>query len=53
MKKGKKYYLNRILNFNKDEKIFSDDYLKLLESPTKIKEFWNVLNLTLWNETRK
>jgi asparagine synthase (glutamine-hydrolysing) len=46
----KKEYLDIIGNFNKRTGIFLNSYLKELESPAKMKEFWNVLNLALWHE---
>jgi asparagine synthase (glutamine-hydrolysing) len=47
----KKYYLGIIQDFNADKNIFTKSYLKQLEEPAHVKEFWNVLNLALWNNT--
>lgn len=48
--KRKKIYLDLIDSFNKKTGIFLKDYIRQLESPAKLKEFWNVLNLALWHE---
>ncbi len=49
----KKEYIEVIRNFNKDKRIFTENYLKKITLPDNIKEFWNVLNLALWNEAHK
>lgn len=47
----KKHYLDIIQDFNADKNIFTKSYLKQLEEPAHVKEFWNVLNLALWNKS--
>ncbi len=49
----KKEHMDVIFEFNKDTGIFLDGYIKQLESPKKLKEFWNVLNLALWYQNHK
>jgi asparagine synthase (glutamine-hydrolysing) len=45
-----KGYSEVINKFNSATGIFRKDYLKQLELPVNIKEFWNILNLSLWHE---
>ncbi len=49
----KKEYIALIAGFNKDTGIFTDAYIKQLEAPARLKEFWNVLNLALWHYAQK
>lgn len=51
--KRKKEYLDVITTFNHHTGIFQKPYIKQLESPARLKEFWNVLNLALWHQGRR
>lgn len=49
----KKVYFDVINKFNNETKIFKKEYIKKLDSPKKMNEFWNVLNFAFWYEKHK
>jgi asparagine synthase (glutamine-hydrolysing) len=49
----KKEHIAIIEEFNREKDIFSKHYIKQLECPSNIKNFWNILNLALWYKQHK
>lgn len=46
--KTKKEYIGIISDFNRQTRIFKNEYIDNLILPVNIKEFWNTLNFTFW-----
>ncbi len=51
--KRKKTYFDIITKFNDETGIFLKKYIKQLDSPKNLKEFWNVLNFAFWYDNHK